>query len=79
MVKKVDIAIVGATGLVGETFLEILQQRHFPVGKLYPVASARSEGEVVQFEGRSHRIKNLENFDFSTGADCFFFRRFVSV
>ena len=72
MVKKVNIAIVGATGLVGETFLEILQQRQFPVEKLYPVASARSEGEVVQFEGRSHRVKNLENFDFSKVQIAFF-------
>jgi aspartate-semialdehyde dehydrogenase len=72
MVKKVDIAIVGATGLVGETFVEILQQRDFPVGKLYPVASERSEGQVIQFNSKSHRVKNLENFDFSQVQIAFF-------
>ncbi len=72
MKKKIDIAIVGATGVVGETFAEILQQRHFPVGKLYPLASERSEGAVIQFDGRSHRIKNLETFDFSQVQIAFF-------
>lgn len=72
MSKKIDIAIVGATGAVGEMFVEILQQRHFPVGKLYPLASERSEGEVIQFDGRSHRVKNLEGFDFSKVQIAFF-------
>lgn len=72
MTKKIDIAIVGATGAVGEMFVEILQQRQFPVRKLYPLASERSEGEVIQFDGRSHRVKNLENFDFSQVQMAFF-------
>jgi aspartate-semialdehyde dehydrogenase len=72
MKKEVSIAIVGASGVVGETFAEILQQRHFPVKKLYPLASERSAGEVIQFEGRSHRIKNLADFDFSKVDLAFF-------
>lgn len=72
MTKKINVAIVGATGAVGEMFIEILQQRNFPVDKLYPLASERSEGEVIQFDGRSHRVKNLENFDFSQVQIAFF-------
>lgn len=72
MTQKIDIAIVGATGAVGEMFVEILQQRQFPVGKLYPLASERSEGEVIQFKGKSCRIKNLKNFDFSLAKIAFF-------
>ncbi len=72
MKKKYAVAIVGATGVVGETFIQILQERKFPVEKLYPLASERSVGKVVQFEGRSHRIKNLETFDFSKVQIAFF-------
>lgn len=72
MSKKYDIAIVGATGAVGRTFIEILQQRQFPVGKLYPLASERSVGKVIQFDGRSHRVKNLADFDFSQVQIAFF-------
>jgi aspartate-semialdehyde dehydrogenase len=47
-----DIAVVGATGLVGETILEILAQREFPVGEVHALASSRSAGNTVQFRGR---------------------------
>jgi aspartate-semialdehyde dehydrogenase len=70
--QKKDIAIVGATGAVGRMFIEILEQRDFPVENLYPLASERSEGEVIQFKGRSHRVKNLESFDFSQAQIAFF-------
>ncbi len=72
MKKKYAVAIVGATGVVGETFIQILQERKFPVEKLYPLASERSVGKVIQFEGRSQRIKNLETFDFSKVQIAFF-------
>lgn len=72
MSKKINIAIVGATGAVGRTFLEILEQRQFPVEKLYLLASERSEGEVLLFNGRSHRVKNLESFDFAKVQMAFF-------
>ena len=72
MTKKTNIAIVGATGVVGQTFIEILQQRQFPVATLFPLASEKSEGEVIQFNGKSHRVKNLENFDFSQVEIAFF-------
>jgi aspartate-semialdehyde dehydrogenase len=62
---KYDIAVVGATGLVGETMIEILEQRDFPVGELYALASERSVGKNVQFRGRNIKVQNLANFDFS--------------
>ncbi|PCH60895.1 MAG: aspartate-semialdehyde dehydrogenase [Gammaproteobacteria bacterium] len=65
MSKTYDIAIVGATGAVGETMIAVLEERNFPVGKLYPLASARSVGKVIQFKGKSHKIQDLAEFDFS--------------
>ncbi len=49
MSKTYDIAVVGATGAVGETMLSILAERKFPVGKVYPLASERSVGKRVEF------------------------------
>jgi len=63
--QTVDIAVAGATGLVGETILNILQQRKFPVGKLYLLASSRSAGKVIRFSGKSTRVEILDDFDFS--------------
>lgn len=65
MSKTYDVAVVGATGAVGETLISILEERNFPVGTLYPLASERSEGKIVQFKGKSVRIQNLADFDFS--------------
>ena len=45
------VAVVGATGLVGSKMLEVLQERHFPVTELVPVASERSWGRKVLFQG----------------------------
>lgn len=61
-----DIAVVGATGAVGEAMIEILGSRSFPVGKLYLLASERSEGKRVTFRDAHLRVENLANFDFST-------------
>lgn len=65
MAKTYDVAVVGATGLVGETMIEVLEQREFPVGKLYPLASARSRGKTVRFRGESVAVEVLDDFDFS--------------
>ena len=61
----IDIAVVGATGAVGECMIEILEQRSFPVGRLYPLASARSAGKTVMFRGRPVEVEDLATFDFS--------------
>ena len=65
MTKKIDVAVVGATGAVGETMLEILHQRNFPVGKVYAVASARSAGSTVNFGNKALIVEDLAEFDFS--------------
>ncbi|MCW9027642.1 MAG: aspartate-semialdehyde dehydrogenase [Kangiella sp.] len=63
--KKVNVVIVGATGAVGVTIREILEERDFPVENLYLLASERSAGERVMFKGKSVRVENLAEFDFS--------------
>jgi aspartate-semialdehyde dehydrogenase len=65
MSRKFDVAIVGATGAVGEVMLEILAERKFPVGKVYPLASERSAGSKVRFGDRMLTVQNLADFDFS--------------
>lgn len=63
--KSFNVAIVGATGAVGETLLEVLEERKFPVDKLFLLASERSAGSVRKFNGRTIRVQNLADFDFS--------------
>lgn len=65
MTKTVDVAIVGATGAVGEAMLEILLERNFPVGKLYLLASERSAGKRLQFRDHYVMVERLDQFDFS--------------
>jgi len=64
-VKKVNVAIVGATGAVGGAMLEILAERNFPVDQLSLLASERSAGKRLQFSGRSVKVEALDQFDFS--------------
>ena len=63
MNRPVTVAVVGATGAVGETMLAILEQRDFPVGELIPLASARSAGKTVRFKGRDIAVRDLASFD----------------
>ena len=60
-----NVAVVGATGAVGETLIEVLEERNFPVNQLFLLASERSAGSTVQFNGRNHKVQNLADFDFS--------------
>lgn len=60
-----NIAVLGATGAVGEALLELLQERQFPVGELFPLASERSAGATVRFNGKSLLVENVEEFDWS--------------
>jgi len=50
--RPITVAVVGATGLVGRTMIEILAEREFPVAELRPLAS-RADGRTVEFGGRS--------------------------
>ncbi len=65
MTKKYNVAVVGATGAVGETMLEILAERNFPVGEVYALASANSAGKRVEFNGGFLVVQDLATFDFS--------------
>ncbi len=67
-----DIAVVGATGLVGETMIRILEERDFPVGKLYPLASERSVGRSIDFRDEPHEVALLDDFDFGKTQLAFF-------
>ena len=60
-----DVAVVGATGAVGEAMISILEERDFPVGSLYPLASRRSAGSSIRFRGTRHTVGDLDDFDFS--------------
>ena len=63
--RTFDVAVVGATGAVGETMLSILAERDFPVGKVYALASERSVGMRVEFGDKTIVVENLADFDFS--------------
>lgn len=64
MSKKLNIAVVGATGAVGETMLTVLQERQFPIENLYLLASERSAGKTIEFGGTLHEVMDLATFDF---------------
>jgi aspartate-semialdehyde dehydrogenase len=72
MAQKFDVCVLGATGLVGKTIMEILEQRDFPVNKLYPLASSRSAGEIIEFNGESVEVLDADTFDFSLAQIGFF-------
>lgn len=65
MSKTFDVAVVGATGAVGEAMIAILEERDFPVGKIYALASERSAGKRIPFKGESLIVGDLADFDFS--------------
>jgi len=65
MSAKYNVAVVGATGAVGETMLEILAARKFPVNKVYPLASSRSAGKKVAFGDSYLTVQDLDGFDFT--------------
>ncbi len=72
------VAVVGATGLVGETMLQVLEQRRFPVGELVALASERSVGKTVSFRGQPVTVQALAEFDFR-GCDLALFSAGGSV
>ena len=65
MTKKYNVAVVGATGVVGEAMLSILEERDFPVNEIYALASSRSEGKRIRFKEESLKVEDLAGFDFS--------------
>ncbi|MBU2673821.1 aspartate-semialdehyde dehydrogenase [Hafnia paralvei] len=67
-----NIALLGATGAVGSALLEQLAEREFPVGELFPLASERSAGESIRFNGKQILVENAAEFDWSQVQLAFF-------
>ncbi|WP_373844631.1 aspartate-semialdehyde dehydrogenase [Clostridium sp.] len=55
-----NLAVVGCTGMVGRKFLEVLEERNFPVKNLYLYASAKSDGKVLKFSGKDYVVEELK-------------------
>ena len=72
MSQSFDIAIVGATGTVGETIVQLLDEREFPVGTLHLLAGSASAGQSVPFRGKNLRVRELADFDFAQVRLAFF-------
>ncbi|QUM77256.1 aspartate-semialdehyde dehydrogenase [Moritella sp. 24] len=65
MSQLYDVAVLGATGAVGQMMLEILQERKFPIGKIYPLASSRSAGGTITFNNKQVEVLDVDNFDWT--------------
>jgi aspartate-semialdehyde dehydrogenase len=78
MTQTYNVAIVGATGAVGETMLSILAERQFPIGRLHLLASARSAGEKIDYGAKKIVVEDLATFD-PTGVDIALFSAGGSV
>lgn len=72
MTQTFDIAVIGATGTVGETLVQVLEERNFAVGTLHLLASVESAGASVAFRGKNVRVRELERFDFAQVKLAFF-------
>ena len=71
--KKYNVAVVGATGLVGQTFLKVLKERKFPVEKLYLYASKKSAGKKVTFNGEEYTVIELKDENIKNDIDIALF------
>jgi aspartate-semialdehyde dehydrogenase len=78
MSRSFNVAVVGATGAVGETMLSILAERNFPAAKVHAVASHRSAGSRVQYGSKNLVVEDLDTFDFE-GIDIGLFSPGASV
>lgn len=65
MSRKLNVAVVGATGLVGEALLQVLAERAFPVAELHLLASGESGGKRIEFAGKGRRVVPEQGFDYS--------------
>lgn len=71
--RKANIAIVGATGMVGRTFLKILEERNFPIDNLYLFASQKSAGSTLEFKGKNYVVEELKEEVFKRNIDIALF------
>ncbi|MDO5717674.1 MAG: aspartate-semialdehyde dehydrogenase [Tissierellia bacterium] len=71
--KKVNLAVVGATGMVGNTILKVLELRKFPIENLYLFSSAKSAGEKIEFDGKEYTVEELKEDSFDRDIDIALF------
>lgn len=69
---SISVAVVGATGVVGEALITLLEEREFPLEKLFPLASSRSAGKRVEFGEASLKVEDVATFDFAQVQIAFF-------
>lgn len=79
MDRKPNLAIVGATGVVGGTFLKVLEERDFPFDNLYIMASAKSAGTTITFKGKDYIVEELNEHSFDKPIDIALFSAGGSV
>lgn len=79
MNKKPNLAVVGATGVVGTTFLKVLEEEDFPFDNLYIMASARSAGKTINFKGKDYVVEELNEHSFDKPIDIALFSAGGSV
>ena len=73
MKRKPNIAVVGATGVVGSTFLKVLEERDFPFENIYLMASAKSAGKKITFKGKEYTVEELTEHSFDKPIDIALF------
>lgn len=71
--KKVNLAVVGATGMVGRTFLKVLEEKNLPIDNFYVFSSARSAGSILTFKGKEYTVEELTESSFDRGIDIALF------
>ena len=77
--KKANVAIVGATGMVGRTFLKVLDERNFDIENLYLFSSKKSAGSRIEFRGKEYLVKELTENSFKRDIDIALFSAGGSV
>ena len=77
--KSLNVAVVGATGLVGSKIIEILEERNFPVNNFYPLASKKSAGKKIRFKEKEYQVSELTEDSFNQDIDIALFAAGGSV
>jgi len=77
--KKVNMAIVGATGMVGRTFIKVLEERNLPINDIYFFSSSRSAGSKIIYNGKEYTVEELTENSFDRGIDIALFSAGASV
>lgn len=71
--RRLNVAVVGATGMVGRTFLKVLEERNFPIENLYLFASSKSKGMYLEFKGKKYEVQELTENSFKGNIDIALF------